>query len=406
MPRERSSGLSLPPKPKRHPTRRYKFMEIIRSNRLPGISMFCLCFMFLPFLIGLSATRHDSLDLKIGQMIMRGFRGLNESDNTRITSDVSRLHLGGVILFDYDVERKSPVRNIASPDQVRALTAALQKASELPLLIAIDQEGGRVNRLKPKNGFPPSVSQSHLGKVNNADTTRFHAERTARLLAGLGINLNFTPVVDLNVNRDNPVIGKLERSFSADPEQVIRHAGLMMDAFHAHGILTAIKHFPGHGSSHADSHEGFVDVTPFWSRVELEPFAQLIHSGKCDIVMTAHIWNEKLDARYPATLSERILQGILRDSLGFSGVIISDDMQMKAIASSYGLETAIEKALLAGVDILLFGNNTGSYDEDVAKKAIDIVRTLVEKGVITESRIDDSYQRIQRLKNRLPKRGE
>lgn len=343
----------------------------------------------------------DSLNFKIGQMIMRGFRGLSAGEGSEILRDISRHHLGGVILFDYDVAEKSAVRNIASARQVQALTKTLQAAAATPLFIAIDQEGGKVSRLKQKYGFPASVSEQYLGALDNTDSTRSCAEQTASLLDSLGINLNFAPDVDVNLNPANPVIGRLERSFSANTATVARHAAAMVDGFHAHHVLSALKHFPGHGSSHADSHLGFVDVTPYWSRSELEPFAILIQLGKCDMVMTAHIVNAQLDDRYPATLSNKIITGILRDSLGFDGVVISDDLQMKAITSVYGLEAAIELALNAGVDMLLFGNNTGTYDEDIALKAIAIIRSLAQSGRIAPARIDESFRRIMRLKRTL-----
>ncbi len=342
----------------------------------------------------------DNLDVKIGQMVMVGFRGLTVDNQSPIMRDIRQRHIGGVILFDYDVPTKSPVRNIQSPTQLKALTSALQKASSGPLFIAIDQEGGRVNRLKQHFGFPPSVSQQYLGSVNNTDVTKRFAQQTAKTLAGNGINLNFAPVVDLNTNPDNPVIGRLERSFSDKPAIVIAQARTMIDVFHEYGILSAIKHFPGHGSSTKDSHEGFVDVTATWSPRELTPFENITQSGRCDMVMTAHIFNKALDPRWPATLSSKTISGILRDRFHYDGVIVSDDMQMKAIRLSYDLKEAVTMALLAGIDILVFANNS-VYEEDIAGRVLAIIRTLVTDGSITRERIDQSYRRIQNLKKRL-----
>ena len=343
----------------------------------------------------------DSLQFKIGQMIMIGFRGTRLEEGNETLRQISKLHLGGVVLFDVDVATKTDKRNISSPAQVRELTRTLQKAASMPLFIAVDQEGGRVSRLKSKYGFPSSVSQQYLGGLDNPDSTRAHALQTASTLYQSGINLNFAPVVDVNVNPSNPVIGKLERSFSSDPEVVTRNAVIVTEAFHERGILSSIKHFPGHGSSTADSHEGFVDVTGTWTVRELQPFAELIRRHSCDMVMTAHIFNAKLDGTFPATLSRRTLFHMLRDSLGYSGVIVTDDMQMKAIRSLYPLDTAVYRAIDAGADILLFGNNTGEYDPDIAETAVAAVVRLIAAGRISVDRIEESWRRIRALKARL-----
>jgi beta-N-acetylhexosaminidase len=343
----------------------------------------------------------SSLDEKIGQMIMVGFRGLELCSDNPIVQDIRDRHIGGVILFDYDVPTKSPVRNICSPDQLKALTTALQQMAATPLLIAVDQEGGQIARLKERNGFPPSFSQQYLGTLDDLEVTRKNAETMAQALKEAGINLNLAPVVDLNVNPDNPIIGKYERSFSADVDVVTRHALEEIKAHHNYGVLTTLKHFPGHGSSKEDSHLGFVDVTDTWSPVELEPYRNIINAGQADAVMTAHIFNTKLDPDLPATLSRPTITGILRDQLGFAGVIISDDMQMGAIRDHYGFETAVRDVVEAGVDILAFANNS-IFDPAVAARAIEIIRGLVRDGVLSEERIGQSYARIMRLKARLP----
>jgi beta-N-acetylhexosaminidase len=168
-------------------------------------------------------------------------------------------------------------------------------------------------------------------------------------------------------------------------------------AHHQQGVLTTLKHFPGHGSSRSDSHLGFTDVSDTWTRNELEPYARIIEAGQADAVMTAHVFNTRLDKQYPATLSSATINGLLRGELGFDGVVISDDMQMAAITAHYGFETAIRKALEAGVDILVFGNNL-RYDEEIVPRAIAVIRKLVDTGVVSEARIDQSWQRIMRLK--------
>jgi len=183
---------------------------------------------------------------------------------------------------------------------------------------------------------------------------------------------------------------------------VTKHAIEVIKAHHARGILTTLKHFPGHGSSKNDSHLGFVDVTKTWSPMELEPYEKIIAAGLSDTVMTAHIFNSKLDTSLPATLSGRTIDGLLRDELRFDGVVISDDMQMKAISARYGFEEAVLLAIGAGVDILAFANNS-VFDPDVAASTIGIIRKAVRNGKVGEERIDRSYARIVRLKSRLGK---
>ncbi len=341
--------------------------------------------------------RQISLDDKIGQMLLIGFRGLEVNEEDQIVKDIKHGRIGGVVLYDRDVALQSDVRNIQSPEQLQALTSSLQRYSRVPLFTAIDQEGGRVNRLKTKYGFPASVTQQYLGDLNDPDSTKFYAGITANTLSNMGVNLNLAPVVDVNVNPASPAIGAIGRSFSADPQVVAGNAQIVINSHHQKNILTSLKHFPGHGSAANDSHLGFTDVTSTWQQVELEPYRNLIDNGYGDFVMTAHIFNANLDPEYPATLSKNIMTGILREQLNFRGVIISDDMGMGAITTQFGLETAVEKSIEAGVDILLFANNL-SYDEHIAEKVIAIIKSMIADGKINVKRINDSYKRITELK--------
>ena len=341
------------------------------------------------------------LKQKIAQMLLVGFRGTELTSANHIYSDIKERNIGGVILFDYDVPSKSRNRNIKSPTQTKKLVADLQKLAEGQLLVSIDQEGGKVNRLKTTYGFPSTVSAKYQGQIDRVDTTTFYAARTAKTLSNLGVNLNFVPCVDLDINPKCPVIGKLERSFSANPEKVVKHAAIWIDEHEKKNILSCPKHFPGHGSSTNDTHAGGADVTTTWSEKELIPYQKLIEKGALKLVMTSHVFNANLDAEFPATMSKAILTGILREQLGFVGVIVSDDLAMGAIADNYSLEIALEKAINAGVDILCLSNNGATYDAKIASKAIDIIYKLVKDGKISEQRIDESYQRITVLKNDL-----
>lgn len=325
---------------------------------------------------------------KIGQMIMVGFGGTNVTAASRIMEHIHQRNLGGVALFGTNVE---------SFDQLRSLVQQLQSAAATPLLIAIDQEGGYVRRLGSQFGLTLNYTPQQLGAMDDVDVTRSFAAEIARLLVDLGINLNLAPVVDLNTNPQNPVIGGIGRSFSADPEVVTRHSLAFIEAHHEAGVLCTLKHFPGHGSSAQDSHLGFVDVTNTWDVRELEPYTQIIGRNRCDAIMTAHIYNGSLDADLPATLSKAILTGILRQRLNYDGIIITDDIQMAAIRSFYDFETAIELAVNAGVDV--FASST--YSPEVVERTIQTVQALVEAGKVSEQRIDDSYRRVLALKARL-----
>lgn len=339
---------------------------------------------------------------KLGQMLLVGFRGVEPAECSLIERDLRDHAVGGIILFDQEmVDATARRRNVVSPEQVKRLVAHLQASARRPgtLLVSIDQEGGRVNRLKADYGFPPSVSQDELGLLNQLEETRRQARLTARTLASVGINFNLAPVVDLDANPNNPIIKGKRRCFSSDPELTARHASAVVQAHHEEGVLTCLKHFPGHGSAAGDTHLGLVDVTQTWSEQELIPFQRLITAGLCDAVMSAHVFNARLDPDRPATLSRAVITGLLRQKLGFQGVVTSDDMEMRAISSHYGLDESVPSAVEAGIDVLCFGNNQ-SYDPDIAPKAIDILARAVASGRIPESRIDESVQRIQSLKRR------
>lgn len=346
-----------------------------------------------------------SMNEKIGQMIMVGFHGFELSDTSHVIRDITEYHTGGVILFDYHVPDRNPDRNIDSPEQVKQLISDLQDLSEQTLFVAVDQEGGRVARLKNNRGFPDHVSAQYLGEINQLDSTRFYAAKMALELQKLGFNVNFAPVVDLNTNPQNPVIGQLERSFSDDPSVVTNHAAVFLEEFHKNQILGVLKHFPGHGSAWNDSHIGMADVSDTWEPIELQPYQLLAQKETPFAVMTAHVFNEHLDSDDPATLSRAIQHDLLRDEIGFNGVLFSDDMQMDAIRSFYGLESAVKKALLAGVDVLVFANNS-VYEPDIVPQLHQIIHDLIIDGSISEERIHESYERIQKAKARFHTNNE
>lgn len=330
-----------------------------------------------------------TLDMQIGQMLMVGFGGAYLAPEAEVLQSIRDGKLGGVVLFGH---------NIVNAEQLRALTDTLRNAATVPLLISLDQEGGYVSRLGPWAGITPNYSEQYLGDLNDLRVTTAQAASTATVLRKLGINLNLAPVVDLNLVPSNPVIGRVQRSYSSDPEIVAAHALAAINAHHARGVGCTLKHFPGHGSSSGDTHLGFVDVTDTWQTVELAPYIKLIAKGKVDAIMTAHIFNSTLDPELPATLSRAVITDLLRAKLGYDGVVISDDMRMRAISDIYTPEDAILKVIDAGVDIIAISNNIPGKAVISASTAFDIIRSLVDSGQISAERIAQSYRRIVQLK--------
>jgi beta-N-acetylhexosaminidase len=356
-------------------------------SRITTLFIFCLSSL-------VQAQITDSLDIKIGQMILIGYPGTTVDQ--RVLEEVRAGKVGSIILF----EKNIPAAN--SFIAVKKVIWTYQQAATIPLFVGIDQEGGRVNRLKTKYGFPASITAAAMAKSQNLDSVRIYAEATASTLAGLGININFAPVVDLATNPDNPIIAKYGRAFSAKEDSVTIMAKEFIRQHHKYNVLTSLKHFPGHGSSKADTHLGIADVTNTWNEKELIPYRELIDSGYADAVMTSHIVNKSLDAaRNPGTLSRDIIEGILRKRLKFDGVVFSDDMQMHAITKHYGLEEAIKLAVNAGVDIMTFSNNISGTEERTVDKVHQIIKAFVQKGDIPVARIDQSYRRIMKLKRQL-----
>jgi len=374
---------------------------------------FCSFLVFITLFFGsvTNATPALSLRDKIGQMLLIGFAGKQVDSQSPIVKNIEATNLGGVILFDYDFNTKTFNRNIESPNQVKQLNYDLQHFTklankkhhrpQLPLLISVDYEGGMVNRLGEQYGFPEALSAAEVGKRGLGEA-EISAETMALTLSDAGFNLNFAPVLDVNVNPDNPVIGKKERSYSDDANTVADFSKVYSQHFLQHNIQCVYKHFPGHGSSTKDSHLGFVDVTDTWQSYELEPYQQLLNNKEaCGVVMSAHIVNRQLDdSGLPATLSHKILTGLLREKYQFKGVIITDDMQMKAISDNYGLEQALVLTINAGADMIIFGNNLSATSQD-PKEVIDIIEAKVRSGEISPERIDAAYQRIKALKNSL-----
>lgn len=343
-----------------------------------------------------ASKKELALETKIGQMILVGINDRTSlSDTDSLRKELAEGKIGGIILFEKNISATD------SKEKQRKLISDMQSMAPTPLFISIDEEGGKVHRLKEKYGFIKMPSAAYLGATKKTDSTFYHTKNLAALLADLGYNLNFAPDVDVALNPNNPVIAKVARSYSENPDEVTAHALASIKAQHLYGVKTVLKHFPGHGSSMTDSHLGITDVTKQWDAVELIPYKAIIESRNCDAIMTAHIVNCKLDTScLPATLSKTIMTELLREKLGFKGVIFSDDMQMLAISKNYGFENAIKMSILAGVDVLLFGNNVNLTDRTTASEIHAVLMKLVKSGEISEHRIDESYKRIMELKKK------
>jgi beta-N-acetylhexosaminidase len=327
-----------------------------------------------------SALRHQ-----IGQLLIAGFNGHQVTAELR--SLAREFGLGGVILF---------ARNIAEPEQVAGLSfEAAGLVPDVPLWVSVDQEGGRVARLKaPFTEWPPMATLGRSGDVTLAE--RF-ARALASELKAVGVTLDYAPVLDVHTNATNPVIG--DRALADRADEVARLGSAIVGTLQAEGIAACGKHFPGHGDTSTDSHYELplVEHPPERLReVEFRPFAAAIEAGVATI-MTAHVCVPSLDDKRPATLSSRIVTDILRRELHYGGVILGDDLEMKAIAAVYPVPEAAVLAIEAGCDGVLIC----SGDHDRQALALEAIVHAVEEGRLRQSRIDDAMKRLQRAKERF-----
>jgi beta-N-acetylhexosaminidase len=352
-------------------------------------------FFLLILIFSIVDAQIDDIKLKqeIGRMVIVGFDEKKVDAESQIIKDINNYSLGGVILFDRFYNDRNKTKNISSPKQLKALTSALKALSNKPILIAVDQEGGKVARLKPKYGFKKIPSAKTISQLPIVDAQQFYKQQ-ALMLKQNGINCDFAPVVDVALNPKNKVIVGLERSYSSNPKEVQKYAKIFIDALREQNIISVLKHFPGHGSSLADSHKGFVDITNTWQELELEPYKALIKDGDVDMIMTAHVFNKKLDAQYPATLSYNVNTKLLRKKLGFGGVVVSDDLQMRAITKHYTLKQSLTLAINSGVDMVLFGNQ---LSHNTPKEIVEAIFEEVKNGNIPYKRIQDANKHIQNL---------
>ena len=345
------------------------------------------------------AKADDGLGRMIGQTILVGFSGQSEHDPgvKAVRDQLAKDVIGGVVLYP---------ENISSARQLRLLTAYLANAnSQLVPFIAVDQEGGRVQRLDRRTGHTHYPSAQKLGR--DATLTPEEARRIyggmAKELAGAGINLNFGPVVDLSLNPWNGVIARRKRSYGPDAATVTSLARSFIAAHREANVATVVKHFPGHGSSWSDSHKSLPDISPSWQESELEPYVALAHDGLLDMVMVGHLYHPRFSDgdKLPSSLSANAIRALRTEGyIGFGGVVVSDDMEMGAVRDHYSLEDRVVRALNAGVDLLVF-SNVKSRNTDLGVKLHEIIATAVRDGRIPRARIEAAYERIAALKRRL-----
>lgn len=323
-----------------------------------------------------------TLDEKIGQMFIIGFDGTVISDE--LTQMLKTRSPGGVILFG---------RNVKSPDQLLELINSIKRANSgrEPLFISVDEEGGRVSRMPDVLSDIPSAAE--IGEYGDTGVTYEIGMLLADEISSFGFNMNFAPVLDIFSNPDNTVIS--DRSFGNTAQAVSEHGVQLMKGIRDKNVIPVVKHFPGHGDTVADSHSELPVVNHDMERlaaIELVPFKKAIDEN-ADAVMVGHLLMKSIDPENPATMSEAIIKGLLREQMGFDGVVLTDDMTMGAITKKYDIGDAAVSSVAAGSDMILVCHG---FDDQI--KAIDAVRSAVETGYIDEAGIDESVARILRLK--------
>lgn len=331
---------------------------------------------------------------KIGQLFFIGIRGkiLTQDEAEFIVKN----NIGGVILF---------ARNVESPQQVHELCSQIQSLrhktrDKLPLFIGVDQEGGRVARLK-NPPFTKWPSLAEVGKLDSTSVAFKFAFCMGSELRAVGINVDFAPCVDVLTNASNTAIG--DRSLSSDPEQVAKLASALVRGYIKSGIIPCAKHFPGHGNTSVDSHDDLPTENADLERlrdVELVPFKKVFRA-RLDMVMTAHLKFPKIDPEFPVTLSEIFLKKILRDELRYRQIVISDDLDMGALSKNYSVEQIAVRAIQAGCDILLFCNKF-----EHPQLALNALEKALKDHKISAQQIDESYNRIVNIKKELLKEGD
>lgn len=333
------------------------------------------------------------LETMIGQLITVGFEGSTPTSASvaAVRDDLAAGRVGGVLFLRH---------NVSSQANVKKLTASFIGAGgSTPPLIMIDQEGGVVSRLSSKIGFPSTPSAQYVAQRYSPQEAEGIYRKMAEGLRAWGFNVNLAPVADVAVNPSNPVITRAGRAYSKDPETVAAYDRAFVTAHRAAGVAATLKHFPGHGSSTGDSHKGAVDISTTWSEAELIPYRTLINAGMADVIMVGHLRLKRPDAAddLPASISLSLVNGLLRDELCFKGVVITDDLIMRAIGNRIPPVEAVVAALKAGNDIAVVSATGPGFPE----QAIAAVAAAAKEDPAFRQSIETSYARVMLLKRRI-----
>jgi beta-N-acetylhexosaminidase len=332
-------------------------------------------------------------DRMIAQMLVLGFSGSSSaaSGAQKVAQHLAAGRIGGVCFLGHNTQNRAGIESLT-----RLFNSSARNGKAF---IAVDQEGGAVQRLGARAGWSAIPAAQAVAARNTPEQARGVYVAMARELKAAGFNLNLAPVVDLGFEPKNPIVYKWGRAFGKDGATVAQYAGVFVDAHRSQGVLTAHKHFPGHGSTHVDSHDRPVDLTPTWRADELVPFRDLARRGLIDIVMSGHLTHSRLTGGVPATLSPAAVR-LLRQDVGFNGAIMTDDLDMKAIRSAFDLDDAIVRAVAAGHDLILLSNSL-KPDDMLPQKAVAAVKAAVAAGRIPRGQIEASAQRIAALSARV-----
>ncbi len=361
------------------------------------MNRFLLCVILLFSFLGCQQKNTEPEEIidskRLGQMIVVGFRGTEINSQHPVVKDLKELNVGGVILYDHDYQLETSDRNIQSQDQLLKLSSDLISNAATPPIIAVHQDG---SLQAPLHELYDNTEALTKDLFHDSSSTARYSRKFAREFMVLGLNTNFNPRLDLlTPSKQAPKPGIV----SSDPEIVIRHAKYILDEYDKERIFSVPKYFPGYSSDYHPK-DSINNTTEVWTDDFLKPYQALLSERQIWGIMTAHSFNANIDSVWPGTLSKKTVTGLLRDSLEFNGVVISDDLQKPIITNYYEIETAIARSLNAGVDIIVLGNNF-TYDEQIAEKAIGIIQKLLREGTVKKETVEQSLSRIDSLKTNV-----
>jgi beta-N-acetylhexosaminidase len=332
-----------------------------------------------------------SLAEQVGQMLVLGFIGstVETAGADQITEHLENRRIGGVLFLRH---------NVRSRDGVEGLTRRFRGVTENAWM-SVDQEGGLVQRLSRDLGYTHIPRAMQVAERQDIEAARSLYRLSAAEFRAAGFNLNLAPVADLH-DPDNSVIGRHGRSYGTDGEIIADYAGAFIDVYDRAGVMCAIKHFPGHGRSRGDSHNGFVDISETWDEAELDPFNRLIETGRARLIMGGHLTNHHLDpSGAPVTFSAPVIEGLLRDQMNYHGAVMTDDLDMAAIRNNFDQREAVLRSIEAGNDLIMM-SNSAAPDPELPQRVLGWVTDAIEEGRLTEGRINQSFARIGVMKRR------